>query len=78
MNFEKISGVPIIINTSFNIKGEPIVCTPEDAYKCMMGTGIDYLIMDKFLISKKDNLCDVCDSREISKKLGPKSNVTFA
>ena len=76
--FENFSGVPVLINTSFNIKGEPIVCTPEDAYKCMMGTGIDYLIMDKFLISKKSNLRDAWDSREISKKFGSKSNVTFA
>jgi len=60
--FEKLSGVPILINTSFNIKGEPIVCTPEDAYKCMMGTGIDYLVIDKFLIAKKDNPKDIWDS----------------
>src|SRR3989338_4323849 len=39
--FGKLSGIPILINTSFNIRGEPIVCTPYDAYKCMMGTGID-------------------------------------
>ena len=40
--FGKLSGIPIVVNTSFNIRGEPIVCTPYDAYKCMMGTGIDY------------------------------------
>lgn len=53
--FGKLSGISILINTSFNIRGEPIVCTPYDAYKCMMGTGIDCLIMDKFLIKKEDN-----------------------
>jgi carbamoyltransferase len=40
--FGKLSGIPILINTSFNIRGEPIVCTPFDAYRCMMGTGIDW------------------------------------
>lgn len=62
--FEKLSGVPILINTSFNIRGEPIVCTPEHAYRCMMGTGIDYLIMDKFLIARKDNSQHMWDSEK--------------
>ena len=65
--FEKLSGVPILVNTSFNIRGEPIICTPEDAYKCMMGTGIDYLIIDKFLIARKDNPKDMWDSEKIAK-----------
>ena len=51
--FEKLSGVPILINTSFNVRGEPIVCTPKDAYSCMINTGIDYLIMGRFLIEHK-------------------------
>ncbi len=62
--FEKLSGVPIIINTSFNIRGEPIVCTPHDAYKCMMGTGIDCLIMENFLIFREDNRKDMWDSEK--------------
>ncbi len=53
--FEKLSGVPVLINASFNVRGEPIVCTPSDAYKCMAGTGIDALFMGDFLIVKKDN-----------------------
>jgi len=61
--FEKISEVPILINTSFNVRGEPIVCAPEHAYKCMMGTGIDYLVIDKFLVSKNDNKKDIWDSK---------------
>ena len=65
--FGKLSGIPILINTSFNIRGEPIVCTPYDAYKCMMGTGIDYLIMDKFLIKREDNPQDIWDSEESAK-----------
>ncbi|MEK6984228.1 MAG: carbamoyltransferase [Nanoarchaeota archaeon] len=64
--FEKLSKVPILINTSFNIRGEPIVCTPEDAYKCMMGTGIDYLVMGMFLIARKDNPKDIWDSEKIA------------
>ncbi|MCX6709903.1 MAG: carbamoyltransferase [Candidatus Woesearchaeota archaeon] len=62
--FEKITGVPIIINTSFNIRGEPIVCTPEDGYKCMMGTGIDCLVMGKFLIMRDENPADMWDSEK--------------
>ena len=62
--FGKLSGIPILINTSFNIRGEPIVCTPYDAYKCMMGTGIDYLVMDRFLIRREDNPQDMWDSEE--------------
>ena len=65
--FEKLSKVPILINTSFNIRGEPIVCTPLDAYKCMMGTGIDYLVMDKFLIKREDNPQHMWDSEKYAK-----------
>jgi carbamoyltransferase len=60
--FGKLSGIPILINTSFNIRGEPIVCTPKDAYRCMMGTGIDYLVIDRFLIKREDNPDDMWDS----------------
>lgn len=66
--FGKLSGVPIVINTSFNIRGEPIVCTPADAYRCMMGTGIDYTVMDKFIIARKDNPKDMWDSWGSRKK----------
>ena len=65
--FGGISGIPILINTSFNIRGEPIVCTPFDAYKCMMGTGIDYLIIDKFMIKREDNPLDMWDSEIYAK-----------
>lgn len=65
--FGKLSGIPILINTSFNIRGEPIVCTPYDAYKCMMGTGIDYLVIDRFLIRRRDNPQDMWDSEKIAK-----------
>jgi carbamoyltransferase len=52
--FERLSGVPVMINTSFNVRGEPIVCTPEDGYKCFAGTGIDDLIMGRFWVRKED------------------------
>ena len=64
--FENLSGVPILVNTSFNIRGEPIVCTPENAYRCMMGTGIDYLVMGKFLIKRDDNPKDMWDSEKLA------------
>ncbi len=65
--FGKLSGVPILINTSFNIRGEPIVCTPYDAYKCMMGTGIDYLIIENFLVKRSDNMQHAWDSEKVAK-----------
>lgn len=51
--FEKITGYGIIINTSFNVRGEPIVCTPEDAYQCFMRTEMDALVLGPFILEKK-------------------------
>ena len=62
--FQKLSGIPILVNTSFNVRGEPIVCSPYDAYKCMMGTGIDCIVMGSFLIRKYDNQQDMWDSEK--------------
>ncbi|PKK90099.1 MAG: hypothetical protein CVV64_11310 [Candidatus Wallbacteria bacterium HGW-Wallbacteria-1] len=50
--FKKLTGCPVIINTSFNVRGEPIVCTPVDAYKCFMRTELDFLVLDRFILSK--------------------------
>jgi carbamoyltransferase len=50
--FDRLTGVPALLNTSFNIKGEPIVCSPSDAIKCFFDTGMDVLAMEDFLISK--------------------------
>jgi carbamoyltransferase len=50
--FEALTGVPVLLNTSFNVKGEPIVETPEDAVSCFLNTGIDHLIMHDTLVSK--------------------------
>jgi len=52
--FDEKSGCPVIINTSFNVRGEPIVCTPEDAYLCFMRTNMDYLIMENCLLDKNE------------------------
>jgi carbamoyltransferase len=53
MEFEAVSGVPVLINTSFNVKGEPIVETPDDAIACFLNTGMDYLALHDMLIGKK-------------------------
>jgi carbamoyltransferase len=52
--FEKITGYGLLVNTSFNVRGEPIVCTPADAYRCFMRTHIDYLVVGRLLLDKKD------------------------
>lgn len=53
-DFKKITGYGIIINTSFNVRGEPIVCTPDDALRCFMNSEIDYLVLNDYLISKAE------------------------
>ena len=53
-NFEKQTGCPMLINTSFNVRGEPIVNSPEDAYRCFMRTEMDYLVMENMLLFKGD------------------------
>jgi len=50
--FEEQTGCAVIVNTSFNVRGEPIVCTPEDAYRCFMRTDMDYLVLGSFLLDK--------------------------
>ena len=51
--FDRITGCPLLVNTSFNVRGEPIVCSPADAYRCFMRTHLDYLAIGPFLLSKK-------------------------
>jgi carbamoyltransferase len=51
--FEKLTGYAVIVNTSFNVRGEPIICTPEDAYRCFMRTEMDVLIIDNFILFKE-------------------------
>lgn len=52
--FESLTGCPVLVNTSFNVRGEPIVCTPEDAYRCFMRTEMDYLVMENVICAKSD------------------------
>ena len=52
--FKEKTGCPIIVNTSFNVRGEPIVCTPTDAYKCFMSTEMDILVIGNFFLTKED------------------------
>jgi carbamoyltransferase len=52
--FEELTGSPVIINTSFNVRGEPIVCSPDHAYRCFMATNIDVLVLERFLLFKQE------------------------
>ena len=52
--FRDVTGCPVVVNTSFNVRGEPIVCTPEDAWRCFMETDIDVLVMENCLLMKED------------------------
>ncbi len=52
--FKKLTGYGLIVNTSFNVRGEPIICTPDDAYRCFMGTEMDYLVIGNLLFDKKE------------------------
>jgi len=52
--FEKQTGYAVVVNTSFNVRGEPIVCSPQDAYRCFMRTDIDYLVLENFLLNKTE------------------------
>jgi carbamoyltransferase len=51
--FNDQTGCPVIVNTSFNVRSEPIVCTPEDAYRCFMRTEMDYLVLEDFILDKR-------------------------
>ena len=52
--FKKLTGCGMVVNTSFNVRGEPIVCTPEDAYRCLMRTEMDYLVLGNYIFKKED------------------------
>jgi carbamoyltransferase len=53
-SFHRRTGCPVLVNTSFNVRGEPIVCTPEDAYRCFLATEMDALILEDHVIVKTD------------------------
>ncbi len=52
--FRQKTGCPVVVNTSFNVRGEPIVCTPEDSYRCFMRTEMDYLVLETCVLDKRD------------------------
>ena len=58
-NFYEKTGCPLVVNTSFNVRGEPIVCKPEDAFKCFMGTELDMLAIGNCLLLKEEQNVDL-------------------
>jgi carbamoyltransferase len=52
--FNRRTGCPVLVNTSFNVRGEPIVCTPQDAYRCFMATEMDALVLEDVIVLKQD------------------------
>ncbi|MBI2876888.1 MAG: carbamoyltransferase [Candidatus Tectomicrobia bacterium] len=60
--FEELTGCGLVVNTSFNVRGEPIVCTPDEAYQCFMRTQMDYLVLESFLLAKEDQTVLVNDT----------------
>jgi carbamoyltransferase len=52
--FQEKTGCPVMINTSFNVRGEPIVCSPEHAYRCFMATNMDALVLEDFVLRKEE------------------------
>jgi len=67
--FKEKTGCPIVINTSFNVRGEPIICTPTDAFKCFMGTELDILIIGNFFLIKEDQNKSLKDNYKENYKL---------
>jgi carbamoyltransferase len=65
--FEAQTGCPVLINTSFNVRGEPIVCTPADAYRCFLATDMDALVLEDFVLLKQEQR--IVQTKEISQYL---------
>lgn len=63
--FKDLTGFGLLVNTSFNVRGEPIVCTPEDAYRCFMRTEMDYLVIENYLFDKRDQPDRQNDRQEV-------------
>ncbi len=60
--FDRLTGCPVLVNTSFNVRGEPIVCTPEDAYRCFQATGMDLLVLGQTVIEKGEQTSGIDES----------------
>ena len=59
--FYRLTGCPVVVNTSFNVRGEPIVCTPEDAYRCFMRTNLDVLVLENYVLAKQEQAAVAAD-----------------
>jgi carbamoyltransferase len=59
--FYRLTGCPVVVNTSFNVRGEPIVCTPEDAYRCFMRTNLDVLVLENYVLAKQEQAAVAVD-----------------
>jgi carbamoyltransferase len=59
--FESLTGCPLLVNTSFNVRGEPIVCTPEDAYRCFLRTEIDALVLGDYVLHRTEQMVTETD-----------------
>jgi carbamoyltransferase len=66
--FQRRTGCPVLVNTSFNVRGEPIVCTPQDAYRCLLATEMDALVLEDVIVLKQD-VSDRVDARERERHL---------
>ena len=66
--FYRLTGCPMIVNTSFNVRGEPVVCTPEDAYRCFMRTNMDVLVLENYVLLKTEQTVAPGDADESWKK----------
>ena len=60
--FKEKTGCPLVVNTSFNVRGEPIICTPKDAFKCFMGTGMEVLAIGNYVLYKEHQDVTLKDS----------------
>ena len=67
--FSKITNCPILVNTSFNVRGEPIVCTPKDAFQCFMGTNLDILVIENYIMYKEDQVTKLSNDHKNKFKL---------
>ena len=69
LRFERATRCGVLVNTSFNVRGEPIVCTPEDAYRCFVNTEMDYLVMGNFLLDRAGQ-----PSRPADRRVAPQAD----
>ena len=64
--FKRATGCPVLANTSFNVRGEPVVCTPEDAFRCFMGTELDLLVIGNCLLDKAAQAADAVNDHKLA------------